>query len=218
MLLIRLILPAPSGAPVNVTNTVTIAPDNGGLTITSDYPSGGYNTSSGNTTFVLNQSFTGVTPGTYVVTNTATITGSNPPITSSDTITVEVIPPGGNPIILPGANPDGVMFNTPTPVNFTASVTNFQTPPAALSLRRVDGVSNPVVGTLLDDGNNSDLEADDGVFSGSIMLMNQLKGWRSSVLRGFSQAFRENGSRTTFRWSSLVSRLSPRLRPDKNSG
>lgn len=177
---------APSGVPVNVTNTVTIAPDNGGLTITSDYPSGGYNTSSGNTTFVLNQSFTGVTPGTYVVTNTATITGSNPPITSSDTITVEVIPPGGNPIILPvGANPDGVMFNTPTLVTFTASVTNFQTAPAALSLRRVDGANNPVVGTLLDDGNNPDLEAGDGVFSGSIIVNEPTEGLAKFRASGF---------------------------------
>jgi hypothetical protein len=162
----------------NITNSVSITPNNGGITITSDYPGGGYTTSAtGSISFVMNQSFSGNAPGTYVVTNTATITGSNPAVTASNTITVEVLPPGGNPIILPvGSDPDGVMFGTPTLVTFTASVANFETAPSSLSLRRVNGTTDPVVGTLLDDGLGSDLQADDGVYSGTVTVSEPNEG------------------------------------------
>jgi hypothetical protein len=167
-----------SSGTVNVTNSVSVTPANGGISITSDYPSDGHTTSAtGSISFVMNQSFLGNTPGTYVVTNTATITGSNPTVTVSDTITIEVLPPGGNPIILPvGSNPDGVMFGTPTQVTFTASIANFQTAPSSLSLRRVNGSTDPVVGTLLDNGVGADLQADDGVYSGTITVNEPTEG------------------------------------------
>jgi hypothetical protein len=167
-----------SSGTVNVKNSVSGTPANGGISITSDYPSSGYTTSvTGSISFVMNQSFLGNTPGTYVVTNTATITGSSPAVTVSDTITIEVLPPGGNPIILPvGSNPDGVMFGTPTQVTFTASVANFQSAPSALSLRRVNGSTDPVVGTLLDDGAGPDLQAADGVYSGTITVNEPTEG------------------------------------------
>jgi hypothetical protein len=159
-------------------NSVSVTPSNGGISITSDYPGGGYNTSAtGSISFVMNQSFLGNTPGTYVVTNTATITGSNPAVTVSDTITIEVLPPGGNPIILPvGSDPDGVMFGTPTQVTFTASIANFQSAPSSLSLRRIDGNTNPVVGMLQDNGASPDLQAGDGVYSGSITITEPSEG------------------------------------------
>lgn len=167
-----------SGGTVNVTNSVSVTPASGGLTITSDYPGGGYTTSAtGSISFVLNQSFHGNTPGTYVVTNTATITGSSPAVTVSDTITIEVLPPGGNPLILPvGSDPDGVMFGTPTAVTFTAAVTNFEAAPASLSLRRVDGNTDPVIGALLDDGAGPDLQAADGVYSGTVTVNEPTEG------------------------------------------
>jgi hypothetical protein len=167
-----------SSGTVNVTNSVSVTPANGGISITSDYPSAGYTTSAtGSLSFVMNQSFLGNTPGTYVVTNTATITGSSPAVTVSDTITIEVLPPGGNPIILPvGSDPDGVMFGIPTQVTFTASIANFQSAPPSLSLRRVNGSTDPVVGTLLDDGAGSDLQANDGVYSGTITVNEPSEG------------------------------------------
>lgn len=167
-----------SSGTVNVTNSVSVTPSNSGISITSDYPTGGYTTSAnGSISFVMNQSFLGNTPGTYVVTNTSMITGSNPVVTVSDTITIEVLPPGGNPIILPvGSDPDGVMFGTPTQVTFTASIANFEIAPSSLSLRRVNGNTDPVVGALLDDGAGPDLEADDGVYSGTIMVNEPTEG------------------------------------------
>jgi hypothetical protein len=167
-----------STGTANVTNSVSVTPANSGISITSDYPGGGYTTSAlGSISFVMNQSFHGNTPGTYVVTNTATITGSSPAVTISDTITIEVLPPGGSPIILPvGSDPDGVMFGTPTQVTFTASIANFQIAPTSLSLRRVDGNTAPVVGTLLDDGAGPDLQADDGVYSGAITVNEPAEG------------------------------------------
>lgn len=176
-----------SSGTANVTNSVSVTPANGGISITSDYPSGGYTTSAtGSISFVMNQSFLGNMPGTYVVTNTATITGSSPAVTVSDTITIEVLPPGGNPIILPvGSDPDGVMFGTPTQVTFTASIANFETAPSSLSLRRVDGNTNPVVGTLLDDGVGPDLEADDGVYSGTITVNEPTEGTVPFKASGF---------------------------------
>ena len=167
-----------SRGTVNVKNSVSVTPANGGISLTSDYPGAGYNTSAvGSISFVMNQSFFGHTPGTYVVTNTATITGSSPAVTVADTITIEVLPPGGVPIILPvGSDPDGVMFGTPTQVTFTASIANFQTAPASLSLRRVDGNTDPVVGTLLDNGVGPDLQADDGVYSGTVTVTEPTEG------------------------------------------
>lgn len=176
-----------SSGTVNVTNSVSVTPNNGGISITSDYPGGGYSTSAtGSISFVMNQSFLGNTPGTYVVTNTATITGTSPAITVSDTITIEVLPPGGNPLILPvGSDPDGVMFATPTQVTFTASIANFQSAPASLSLRRVDGNTDPVVGTLLDDGAGPDLQAADGVYSGTITVTEASEGTALFKASGF---------------------------------
>lgn len=176
-----------SGGTVNITNSVSVTPANGGLSINSDYPSGGYNTSAtGSISFVMNQSFRGNTPGNYVVTNTATITGSSPAVTISDTITIEVLPPGGSPIILPvGSDPDGVMFGTPTQVTFTTSIANFQTAPSSLSLRRVDGNTNPVVGMLLDDGAGPDLQAGDGVYSVTITVTEPAEGTALFKASGF---------------------------------
>jgi subtilisin family serine protease len=148
---------------VNIQNAVTISPSDG-ISMTSDYPSGGWNTSSSQT-FVLNQQFDGLAVGDYLVENTATITGHG--IFASDSFVVHVLPPGGDPIILPlGSFPDGVQINVPTQVLFTASIANHLEPPDHLDLRMVDGTTDPVVGELRDDGTGGDLQAGDGVYSG----------------------------------------------------
>ncbi|TFH46056.1 MAG: hypothetical protein E4G94_03300, partial [ANME-2 cluster archaeon] len=88
------------------------------MVITSDYPPSGYNTSN-STTFVLNQSFEGVATGDYIVTNTAQVVGSNPPITSSNQMAVRVISYGGESSILPlGCAPGGVQVGVNTAVTF----------------------------------------------------------------------------------------------------
>jgi hypothetical protein len=188
----------------NITNSVSVSPNNAGISITSDYPGGGYTTSAtGSISFVMNQSFSGNAPGTYVVTNTATVTGANPAVTASNTITVEVLPPGGNPIILPvGSDPDGVMFGTPTQVTFTASVANFETAPSSLSLRRVNGTTDPVVGTLLDDGADPDLEANDGVYSGTLTVSEPGEGTALFKASGFFPGV--TGERSSANFSLVV--------------
>lgn len=177
----------PLAGPINVTNAATVFPSNGGITIVSDYPSGGYNTSAaGSTTFVLNQRFVGHTPGVYIVTNTSTITGSSPTVTSSDTITIEVLPPGGNPIILPvGSNPDGVRAGTPIMVTFTASISRFQSAPLQLSLLRLNMTGNTVTASMLDDGNGGDLQAGDGVYSANVLINESSEGLVKFKASGF---------------------------------
>ena len=155
----------PSGSPLNVTNTVTVSPDTGGISVVSDYPSGGYNSST-STTFVLNQSFGAISPGNYLVTNTARITGTDPAVEASCTVELAVVPAGGDPGILPvGSSPDALTVGTTTPVVFTAMVSNQVVSPTQLYLHIVDGGSDPVVATMLDDGTGEDLQAADGVYA-----------------------------------------------------
>lgn len=152
---------------VNVQNVVGVKPSDV-VSLTTDYPGGGWNSSSSKS-FVINQSFTGLAVGDCVVTNTSTVTGKG--ISVSDSILVHVIPTGGNPLILPvGASPDGVQVNVNTPVLFTATIANYTTPPGNLNLIYMDGGANPVVATLVDDGTQGDLTAGDGVYSGIAMV------------------------------------------------
>jgi subtilisin family serine protease len=164
-----------SGNPLRIINEVIVEPDGGGLSVTSDYPVGGYSTS-GSVSFVLNQSFSGLEPGNYIVTNRATLLGT--PITVSDSFTVRVLPPGGNPKLLPlGAFPDGVPANASTQVTFTATITRFITPPGQILLRRSDGSSDPVVAIMRDDGTDGDLLAGDGVYSAMLMIESGAPGF-----------------------------------------
>jgi len=86
-----------TGNPATVVNTVSVNPNNGGVGITDDYPQPGY-VGSSSTAFVLNQSFLGLIPGVYAVSNHASIVGTS--IEAQDLILVTVLPPGGDPIIL----------------------------------------------------------------------------------------------------------------------
>ena len=162
-----------SGALVTVTNNTTVSPL-GGLAITDDYPAAGYSALV-STGFVLNQSFTGLQVGDYLVTNTTAIQGTS--VFATDTIRVEVIPPGGNPVIQPlGSYPDGVQVGTSTTVLFTASITNHFAAPAELRLHAVNQGGEPELGKLRDDGTNGDLQANDGVYSGSFVVVGAAEG------------------------------------------
>lgn len=172
-----------TGAARQVINQVTITPNNGGLLISSDYPAGGY-LAANTRSFVLNQSFRGVVPGAYVVSNHASIVGAG--VEAQDVILVTVLPPGGDPIIQPvGAVPSGVLKDVPTEVTFTASIANFFTPAAQLSLRFFNGADNPVVTTLHDDGISGDLQAGDGVYSGRLLIYETNTGLLQFFASGF---------------------------------
>src|SRR5690242_5111650 len=58
-----------SGLSLKIMNEVLIEPSTG-LTLKSDYPKAGQ-TTSGSVSYVINQSFTGQLPGSYLVTNRA---------------------------------------------------------------------------------------------------------------------------------------------------
>ncbi|HYP28037.1 MAG TPA: S8 family serine peptidase [Blastocatellia bacterium] len=153
-----------------VTVSTSVYPDDGGLGMFSNYPPGGYS-AAGPFSFVLDQSFTGNRPGKYVVTNTATLHGTTPATTVSDTTVVTVLPPGGDPIIFrPCANPSGVHPGVLTPVTFNLVIAQFKVAPDEVSLLRVDGEASSVAGTLRDDGNDGDLQANDGIYSGTVFV------------------------------------------------
>ncbi len=157
------------GETVNILNTVAISPDNGGLSWVSDYPDSGY-FASGSMSFVLNESFTATQPGNYIVTNTAMVQGTN--IAATDTISVTVEPQGGNPVIgLVGAYPPGIRRQVRTDVIFSATIANFQSAPDYLLLKLIKGSDTQVLGELRDDGTNGDIDANDGVYSGSFSML-----------------------------------------------
>lgn len=156
-----------SGISIQVRNEVLIEPADG-ITLKSDFPAGGQVTS-GSVSYVMNQVISGLRPGVYRVTNRAFIPGSQ--LEASETVSVHVLPPGGSPTVLPlGAWPDGVPVQSSTEVTFTAAIANFRSRPNHLDLHRVDGSSNPLVGTLHDDGTQGDLLAGDGVYSARLTV------------------------------------------------
>jgi hypothetical protein len=166
----------------NVTAGTAVQPADGGLELSSDYPSGGYSTSSiGSLTFVLNQSFKANIVGTYTVVNTATIPFTN--LTDADTIVVHVLPPGGDPKILPvSADPEGVQVGVQTDVTFTAMIAAFAAAPAQLDVVQLS--TGNFVGILKDDGIGQDLEAADGVFTGTVPVIAAGEQPQQFVARG----------------------------------
>lgn len=190
------------GDMVNVVVDTTITPDNGGIGIYNDYPESGYFASS-TTTFVLNQSFTGYIPGTYLVTNTTSIVGTT--ITASETISIIVEIPGGNPIIgKASCYPDGVHPNEPTQVTFTATPAKYSSPPEYLILRRIDGVTNPIIGELRDEGTSGDLLAGDSVYSGTFEVNEANEGVVNFQASGY---FLDIGERQSMLGSLFVTEL-----------
>ncbi|MDX2186016.1 MAG: S8 family serine peptidase [Opitutaceae bacterium] len=166
-----------AGQSLGVTNTTSINPA-GGLVITSDYPPGGW-VSSETKTFVINQKITGLALGDYQITNAAAAGAVN----SASTITVHVLPVGGDPEILPvGATPDTVTVGKSTFVTFTASISNFFQAPETLTLRETEG--GALVGTMKDDGAGDDLQAGDGVFTCTVPVLVPSEGTRSYFAEG----------------------------------
>lgn len=98
---------------------------------------------------------------------------------------------GGDVAILklwmPGAEPDGIPTNTPTEVRFTVMVTGAF--PESLQLEQIDkeGSLITAVGNLKDDGENDDLSANDGIYSGIFEIISEKEGklyYRTTVEYG----------------------------------
>jgi hypothetical protein len=101
------------GYPVDVQFTQTIQPDNGGISLSSDYPSGGWVNLS-DTTRVVNEFVQASSLGSYTVTSTATIPSLG--ISQSTELMVTVYDPDVTVAFLwaPGAEPDSLQIGTTT--------------------------------------------------------------------------------------------------------
>lgn len=157
----------PESTSVQIIKSTQISPM-GSVALTEDYPAGGYS-ASGDASFVLNQSFASLTPGEYTVTNEVEIVGES--VSASETIVVQVIPPGGAPELLPlSSYPSAIAANATTNVVFTAAIANQVIAPDSVQLL-FTGAGGPInVADLSDDGLAGDLVAGDGVYSGTVAV------------------------------------------------
>ncbi len=155
-----------SGTPQPVTFSQEIEPDNGGITLTSDYPIGGWNPST-DQALVVNEVVGAVTPGSYTITSTAMMGGE----IAQTTLTVTVTTGAPDPVDLHsiGAEPGAVNVGVATDVRFTCLATGTTNFPASVTLNEVaaNGSFIATLGNLFDDGNGVDLVAGDQVYSGT---------------------------------------------------
>jgi subtilisin family serine protease len=156
----------------------SIEPDNGGLVVNSDAPSGSWATTS-DQSWVVNQTLTGVEPGQYHLTTTARLVNTGEEV--SALTKVEVTDPLGADvphINSPGINPDGIAVNQPTEVTFVSDVPLWLEPPIVLVLEEI-GVGGTVVrevGMLHDDGVGADAAAGDRFYNGSFSIAAAAEG------------------------------------------
>lgn len=171
-------LDPPGGTLQSVTLEQVIAPDDGGLVMTTDYP-GGFSANA-ETTFVVNGTLMGLTPGSYTITSTATVveTGES----RSEITEVEVFDSlmGQLALTPPGREPAGLEVGETGQVMFTALATGTNESPASLELQEVDAEGSllQTLGSLFDDGAGSDLVAGDLVYTASFEMVAGKEGKR----------------------------------------
>ena len=156
------------GQILNVSFEQNISPNNGGITLSSDYP-GGWSTST-DKTWLVNEFITGVTLGTYKVTSSAAIVETGEVVTSE--LIVNVFDPSVEIPTLwqPGAEPEGIEPNTPTDVTFSVLVTGLSSPLSLKLEQVIDEDNHQFVGFLSDDGLNGDLVAGDNIYTGTFSI------------------------------------------------
>jgi hypothetical protein len=156
------------GQTLNVSFEQNISPDNGGITLSSDYP-GGWSTSI-DKIWLVNEFITGVTLGTYKVTSSATIVETGEVVTSE--LIVNVFDPSVEIPTLwqPGVEPEGIEPNTPTDVTFSVLVTGLSSPLSLKLEQAIDVNNHQFVGFLSDDGLNGDMVAGDNIYSGTFLI------------------------------------------------
>ncbi len=156
-----------------------IEPDSGGIVI-SDFPT--ELDVDVPKTISLAPVITGVTPGTYSVTTTATIVETGDSYTSG--ISVRVVDPEAPDLLVlsrPAADPAGIPpSKTQTTVVFRALVSGTRTPPKDLCLIEVDAAGEVLepkddpkdecVAVLRDDGKGRDSQARDLFYSGPLKI------------------------------------------------
>ncbi len=151
--------------------TVAIATtsSSGALTSVDDVPDGGF-VADANGTVLFNTLLSSATSGGYTYTITATPDVGDP---ISISLPVTVVPINGIPSVAPmSAAPSAVNPGVANPVVFTLGLSGTTAPPANFTLYETDVAGNVVasVGTLRDDGADSDVVANDGVYSTTIVV------------------------------------------------
>lgn len=121
----------------------------------------------GSFTQLDNQTVRGLQVGTFTVTITASSSGLN---TATGTLTVNVVQEL-DPLVLtiPGTIPSALPVNSNTSVLFSVIATgsSTSTPPATIT---IEGVGNPLILTVTDDGQNGDLDAGDMTYTGEAFV------------------------------------------------
>ncbi len=165
---------AKDGLPRHVVFEQSIEPDTGGITLTNNFPPGGFVATGPANLPPVEETIGGVVPGHYTVTSRARIqeTGES----SSVELAVEVVEAGApDPLVLgnPKATPSGVEPEMPTTVIFRAQVDGTSTPPPVLFLDELDLGGEPLelaVAELRDEGSGEDAEAGDRIYTGALVI------------------------------------------------
>ncbi len=141
-------------------------PNEGIDVYTTGVPPGGF-LAMGPSTFVVQATIEGRTPGTYMLTTQATIEETGE--TVSARMEVKVIDPQPvEELVLgpPAISPAAITVDTLTPVRFAVAVSGVSNPPAFLELEEFDPQSGWVlVSELFDDGLDGDMIADNLVYA-----------------------------------------------------
>ena len=162
-----------SGQPATMTAVETINP-NTGLGLVSDYPPGGWTTSAANQTFLIQNTFTGQTPGNYTVTVDGNVMVGGISKGTSAGLLVHVLPVSGGGNLNLSSSPSGLRENTTTSVLFAATFSNGSAAPSSMKLDEVDASGNILQGNvaaLADNGSGGDTAAGDGIYSGTASII-----------------------------------------------
>jgi subtilisin family serine protease len=158
----------------NYTIQVTqgVAPDNGGISLQLDSPSGW--TAEGSAAWLTSQVVTGNAVGTYDMTITVTIveTGVSEQITTIIQVTDEA------PVLQPlGSYPSAIPIGQERDVVFTTKLSDSFDTPTEIVMEQVDGAGNVIaeLGGLVDDGSSGDLLALDSVYSGTFPIRSDIE-------------------------------------------
>ena len=150
----------------------TVTPSNGGLSIVTDLPLGGFVTNQPFQTFLVQNTFTGNTPGDYTVTLNATLTAGGQTRNASATITVHVLPASGIGELTLSAYPTGLKVNTALQTLFGASYETGVVFPMSVELQEVTetGALITPLGAMLDNGVAPDVGSADQIYTSQEQL------------------------------------------------
>ena len=159
----------------NINFEQQITPNNGGVSLTTDYPPGwATNTSK---TWTVNETIQGLSVGTYEITTVVSIVETGQ--TNQVTTIVNVLGGDEDPIINTlGSTPDAINISTPTNVLFTCMISNSDLIPTEFIIEEINenGDVINIIGSLNDQGLAGDLLSNDSVYSGIFEIQYETEG------------------------------------------